>query len=362
MFALGALAASAVTDVPSALHVVYAKVKIVEAVDSDSDGLADVSESAIGTDPSVADTDGDGLTDGDEEILLNTFATRSDTDGDGFMDGLEVAAGADPRSAGSVPITVSGRVVNETMLEGPVKGILYAANPYSFVASNAASAHVCREFSSAGCPAEFVLANAVGSGNAFCIEAWMDVNTNGVWDAWEPAGVFETDAGVSSNLADVVILLECDDFVDMDGNGLADTWEWRHFGKLGNSATEDPDNDGLDNAGECRWWTDPFVDDTDYDGMTDGDEVFVGFDPTVPHKLPTLGLYRTANGMFRIEWDTRYFQGYMPQFTDSLSAPAWSNLVPHAIYEYESYPYGTKSVIDVNTNNTSRFYRIKLVK
>ena len=52
----------------------------------------------------------------------------------------------------------------------------------------------------------------------------------------------------------------------------------------------------------------------------------------------------------------------MPQFTDSLSTPTWSNLVPNVIYEYESYPYGTKSVIDINTNKASRFYRIKLIK
>ena len=353
---------SAKADGAGALHVVYAKATIVESVDSDSDGLADVTETAIGTDPAVRDTDGDGLMDGDEEILLNSFATIADTDGDGFGDGLEVAAGADPRLAASLPLAPTGTIVNETVLEGLVRAELFAANAYSFVTNNAVRTQVCREFSAVGCPSAFSFTNAVGSGNAFCIEAWMDVNTNGVWDAWEPAGVFETDAAVPSNIADIVIVLESDDYVDTDGNGLADRWEWRHFGRLGNSATADPDNDGLDNVGECSWWTDPFADDTDYDGMTDGDEVLVGFDPAVPHKLPTLGLYRTANGMFRIEWDTRYFQGYMPQFTDSLSSPAWSNLVPHAIYEYDAYPYGSMSVIDVNTNKTSRFYRIKLVK
>ena len=100
----------------------------------------------------------------------------------------------------------------------------------------------------------------------------------------------------------------------------------------------------------------------DIGGMTDGDEVYVGFDPAVPDKLPTLGLQHTPNGMYRIEWDTRYYQGYMSQFTDRLAPPAWSNLVPHTMYEYNSYPYGIMSVIDVNTNRPMRFYRIKLVK
>lgn len=362
LFAVGALAMSAYADTTSALHVVYAKANIVESVDSDSDGLADPSEAAIGSDPAVADTDGDGLSDGDEEILLNTSAVRADGDGDGFSDGLEVAAGSDPFSTSSVPVTVSGTIVNETPLVGPVRANLFATNVYDWVVNNAATAQVCRAFASDGCPAAFTFANAVASGTAFRIFAWMDANTNGVQDAWEPTGSFASDGVSISNLADVVISLVSDDSADSDGNGLADAWEWRYFGRLGNSATADPDNDGLDNAGECQWGTDPFNDDTDYDGMTDGDEVFVGFNPAVADKLPQVGLYRTPNGMFRIEWDTRYYQGYMPQYSDSLVPPAWSNLVPHTMYEYNSYPYGTMSVIDVNTNRPMRFYRIKLVK
>lgn len=362
LFAVGALVMSAKADAKSALHVVYAKATIVESVDSDSDGLADVTETAIGTDPAVRDTDGDGLTDGDEEVMLNTFATIADGDGDGFGDGLEVAAGADPRSTNSVPVSIAGTVVNGTYFAGPVRARLIVSNAVEWITNNTAKAQVCREFAAVDCPAQFTFTNAVASGTAFRIDAWMDVNTNGVEEAWEPMGSFASQGVSAPGLAGVEISLECDDFEDTDGNGLADAWEWRHFGRLGNSADADPDGDGLDNAGECRWWTDPFGDDTDLDGMTDGDEVFVGFDPAVPHKLPTLGLYRTANGMFRIEWDTRYFQGYMPQFTDSLSSPAWSNLVPHAIYEYDAYPYGSMSVIDINTNKTSRFYRIKLVK
>lgn len=362
VFAVCAFAISAKADVESALHVVYAKAVIVEAVDTDSDGLADLSETAIGTDPAVRDTDGDGLSDGDEEILLNTAAVRADSDGDGFGDGLEVAAGADPRSAASVPVTVSGRVVNGTSLSGPVRAALFSASEYDFITNNTASSQVCRVFNADDCPAAFVFTNATATAKAFRIEAWADVNTNGVQDAWEPQGVY-TSSGVSATTAGgIEITLLCDDSVDTDDNGLADSWEWRYFGSLGNSAADDPDNDGLDNAGECQWWTDPFKDDTDNDGMTDGDEVFVGFNPAVYDKAPVLGIYRTSNGMFRIEWDTRYYQGYMPQYTDSLVTPTWSNLVPHALYEYDSYPYGSKSVIDMNTNAPTRFYRIKLVK
>lgn len=361
LLAACALSMSAKADVETALHVVYAKATVVESVDSDSDGLVDATEAAIGSDSAVADTDGDGLLDGDEEILLNTSAIRADGDGDGFGDGLEVAAGSDPFSVGSVPVTVSGTIVNGTSLAGSVIANLLATNVFDWVVNNSATSQVCRASAAEGCPAAFAFTNAVASGTSFRVFAWMDANTNGVLDVWEPTGSFVSD-GVSANLAGVEICLVCDDAADSDGNGLADAWEWRYFDSLGNSATADPDNDGLDNAGECRWGTDPFNDDTDNDGMTDGDEVLVGFNPAVPDKLPRLGLQRTSNGMFRIEWDTRYSQGYMPQYTDTLVQPVWSNLVPHTMYEYNSYPYGTLSVIDIHTNAPSRFYRIKLVK
>lgn len=362
LFAVGALAMSAKADAKGALHVVYAKATIVESVDTDSDGLADSTEAAIGTDPAVRDTDGDGLTDGDEEVMLNTFATIADSDGDGFGDGLEVAAGADPRSANSVPVTIAGKVVNGTYLAGPVRARLIVSNSFEWITNNTAAIQVCREFAAEDCPARFTFTNAVASGVAFRIDAWADVNGNGIWENWEPAGSFASDGAAAPGVDDIEICLTCDDLADSDGNGLADTWEWRYFGKLGNSATADPDDDGLNNEGESRWGTDPFNDDTDNDGMKDGDEVYVGFSPVEAYKTPQLRLCRTVDGKFRLEWDTRYYQGYMPQYTDRLSVPAWSNLVPHTVYEYDAYPYGTKSVIDVRTNAPMRFYRIKLVK
>jgi hypothetical protein len=60
------------------------------AIDSDADGLFDVQEAALGTDPNNGDTDGDGLLDG---IEVNTFTTDPllpDTDGGGVDDFTEV--------------------------------------------------------------------------------------------------------------------------------------------------------------------------------------------------------------------------------------------------------------------------------
>lgn len=71
--------------------------------DSDSDGLRDDQETSdYATDPGSADTDHDGLSDGDE-IRLGANPLNADTDGDGYNDGVEVANHSDPKNSESSP-------------------------------------------------------------------------------------------------------------------------------------------------------------------------------------------------------------------------------------------------------------------
>lgn len=92
-------------------------------IDSDGDGLTDVEETALGTDPAKIDSDGDGLSDKDEVrtyktnplaadsdadglndkdevIVWQTDPNNPDTDGDGYKDGEEVQNGYDPKAPG----------------------------------------------------------------------------------------------------------------------------------------------------------------------------------------------------------------------------------------------------------------------
>jgi len=59
-------------------------------LDSDGDGLSDVRESELGTDPYDPDTDKDQLSDGDEVLTEKTDPLNPDTDYDGLKDGAEV--------------------------------------------------------------------------------------------------------------------------------------------------------------------------------------------------------------------------------------------------------------------------------
>ncbi|MBP5379683.1 MAG: VWA domain-containing protein [Ruminococcus sp.] len=86
--------------------------------DEDKDGLSNLTEIQIGTNPLKADTDNDGLSDKEEQDL-GTDPLKEDTDGDGASDGWEKENGYDPHkadasfeakkseSAGSVTASVS---------------------------------------------------------------------------------------------------------------------------------------------------------------------------------------------------------------------------------------------------------------
>lgn len=64
--------------------------------DSDGDGLTDPREELNESDPTVADTDGDGLSDFVEVTVWASYPDLEDSDDDGVDDGDEVAAGRQP--------------------------------------------------------------------------------------------------------------------------------------------------------------------------------------------------------------------------------------------------------------------------
>ena len=67
--------------------------------DPDGDGLTNTQEAFWGGDPKDADTDNDGLSDGDEVRLYFTMPNNPDSDGDGLLDSFEVEIGTLPYDA-----------------------------------------------------------------------------------------------------------------------------------------------------------------------------------------------------------------------------------------------------------------------
>ncbi|OGP61065.1 MAG: hypothetical protein A2V67_03745 [Deltaproteobacteria bacterium RBG_13_61_14] len=93
----GAVTPTVAFDLLGHLHMAFSSTPDVDPIyhrfiirDSDCDGLNDVREAALGLDPYANDSDGDGLTDGDEVMIYGTDPLDPDTDGDELGDGFEV--------------------------------------------------------------------------------------------------------------------------------------------------------------------------------------------------------------------------------------------------------------------------------
>jgi uncharacterized protein (DUF1800 family) len=93
--------------------------------DTDRDGLSDAVERALGTNPLVADTDGDSLPDGAE---MNGSPASSpllaDSDSDGASDSLERRVGTDPMNATNKPTVFRGAIGMHFLSEGDLAGSL----------------------------------------------------------------------------------------------------------------------------------------------------------------------------------------------------------------------------------------------
>ncbi len=85
------------TDVAAAFQ------KTSETQDTDSDGLADLYEALLGTDPDDRDSDADGLNDGIEVSIFGSDPLRTDTDQDVYPDNIEFLYKTDLTDPGSIP-------------------------------------------------------------------------------------------------------------------------------------------------------------------------------------------------------------------------------------------------------------------
>jgi uncharacterized protein (DUF1800 family) len=93
--------------------------------DTDGDGLSDGVEFALGTNPNKTDTDGDSIADADEvngSPISNPLLV--DSDGDGASDSLERRVGTNPSSTASVPTVFRGGIGIHIVSESDRNAIL----------------------------------------------------------------------------------------------------------------------------------------------------------------------------------------------------------------------------------------------
>ena len=222
-----------------------------------------------GTDPLNADTDGDGLSDGDEVCLHRTNPLRADSDGDGLADMRELGLGTDPMSP-------------DTDGDGLLDGweAAHGLDPLVPSGDDGADADVDGDG----------LTNIQEQRRG--TDPWNpDTDGDGLSDGQEvnvhgtSPTIADTDGDGLNDGEEVNVYGTSPTNTDTDGDGLPDGWEIDNgldpqspAGDDG--ASGDADGDGLCNSDELALGTDPRASDTDGDGVSDFQEICNGSDPT----------------------------------------------------------------------------------
>ena len=134
--------------------------------DPDGDGLSNIKEIELGTDPNSKDTDGDGFDDKYEITTTKTSPVKKDTDGDGLTDSEEKELGLDPLSDATDGTPDSERIITQVIpADDPVfSEVNTNDNAYELSVEIKASGYAKKNLSVIDSPCAYVLqdGSAVG--------------------------------------------------------------------------------------------------------------------------------------------------------------------------------------------------------
>ena len=223
---------------------------VPDAADTNANALPDAWEQTrFGnlTTPMWEDADGDGLTNV-EEFHLGTDPKSANSDGDLFSD----LADARPLTADPEPAPVAALVSgnNQRILPGST-----TAQPLELLLTRNGQPMVNMPVIARVSAGKL----AATAGAALFSENALLVRTDAEGKAriWLQAPASEGAVQVAFDTLPAPVVFNAVATLDIDANGLRDSWELEHFGALGQDPAADPDGDGLTNRQEFEQGADP---------------------------------------------------------------------------------------------------------
>lgn len=209
-------------------------------LDGDTDGLNNLQEFSLKTVPNNADSDNDGLSDGDEVNVHLTNPLNADSDADSISDGDEVLI------YGTNPLFID---TDSDGLSDADEINLHGTNP------------LVTDSDADGMGDAWEIANAL---DPLANDASVDVDTDGLSNLLELANSTDpndndTDGDGLTDGDEVNVHLTNPTIVDSDGDRMRDGWEITYgFNPLSSlDASSDADSDGFSNMAEHFLLTDP---------------------------------------------------------------------------------------------------------
>lgn len=262
---------------------------VASETDLDADNYPDALEWDLGLDPNNADTDADGVADGDELNIYGTNPTGADSDGDGVFDGEELfGIQTDPLVWNDTSADTGTQSLEQETTSDPVQtleqqdeALARGQDTSETVTATNGDAAVLGSGNASAAPGNVTRGgisgtSLLGPDGTYSVTEISPPNVSVSGDtgvlapAPEPApeAVAVTEETAEPVVADTAVATE----TDLDGDNYPDALEWELGLDPGNA---DTDADGVADGDELNIYsTEPTVFDTDGDGLSDGEELF----------------------------------------------------------------------------------------